>query len=279
MPTADLGDLKICYETQGEGEAVLLVPPSWWPSNTWNVGVVQVLAKKYRTIIFDCRGTGRSSKPKDGYTVSQLGKDCARLLENLKVSRCHAVGFALGGQIVQALAIERPDLVASLTMAAAGPGSKRLDGGPRDLSPEAAREIHEMGFERYIKGHIDNDHMAYNPNFYREHRDLATALADALWSGQSTVEQFRLHEEARLTWDALARAPEVKVPTLILCGADDDVNRRGSTPVGTARRLAELVPGCELFLAPGVKHMTFWDGGGALAGLEDFLARHPIRGS
>ena len=53
----------------------------------------------------------------------------------------------------------------------------------------------------------------------------------------------RFHEEARLTWDALAKAPEVKVPTLILCGADDDVNRRGSTPVGTARRLGELVPG------------------------------------
>src|SRR5712692_10978464 len=264
MPTADLGDLKIYYETQGEGEAILLVPPSWWPIDTWNVGVVPVLAKKYRTIIFDCRGTGRSSKPNDGYTVSQFGKDCAGLLKNLKVSRCHAVGFALGGQIVQALAIERPDLVTTLTMAAAGPGSKRLDGGPRDLSPEAAREIHEMGFEQYIKGHIDNDGMAFNPKFYHEHRDLAAALASALWSGQSTVEQFRLHEEARLTWDALAQAPQIKVPTLILCGEDDDVNRRGSMPVGTARRLAELVPGAELALIPDVKHMTFWDGNGAM---------------
>jgi 3-oxoadipate enol-lactonase len=279
MPAADLGDLKIYYETQGEGEAVLLVPPSWWPSNTWNVGVVPVLSKQYRTIIFDCRGTGRSDKPKDGYTVSQFGKDCARLLENLKVSRCHAVGFALGGQIVQALAIERPDLVATLTMAAAGPGSKRLDGGPRDLSPEAAREIREMGFEQYIKTHINNDGMAFDPAFYREHRDLANTLADALWSGQSTEEQFGYHEKARLTWDALAKAAEVKVPTLILCGADDDVNRRGSTPVGTARRLGELVPGAELALVPNVRHMTFWDGDGALKALQDFLARHPIRGS
>jgi pimeloyl-ACP methyl ester carboxylesterase len=276
MPTADLGDLKIHYETQGERESILLVPPSWWPADTWNVGVVPVLAKKYRTIIFDCRGTGRSSKTNAGYTVSQFSNDCAKLLENLKVSRCHAVGFALGGQIAQALAIERPDLVATLTMAAAGPGSKRLDGGPRDSSPEATREIREMGFEQYIKAHIDNDGMAFNPKFYREHRDLAAALASALWSGQSTVEQFRLHEEARLTWDALARAPQIKVPTLILCGADDDVNRRGSTPVGTARRLAELVPGAELVLVPGVRHMTFWDGDGALAALQEFLARHPI---
>jgi pimeloyl-ACP methyl ester carboxylesterase len=69
----------------------------------------------------------------------------------------------------------------------------------------------------------------------------------------------------------------VKVPTLVLCGEDDDVNRGGSTPVGTARKLGELVPGAELALIPGVKHMTFWDGTGALSALQDFLARHPIK--
>jgi pimeloyl-ACP methyl ester carboxylesterase len=66
------------------------------------------------------------------------------------------------------------------------------------------------------------------------------------------------------------------VPTLILCGADDDVARRGSTPVGTARRLAELTPGAELFLVPATKHMTFWDDNGGLAALADFLLRHPF---
>ena len=276
MPTANIGDVSLYYEELGQGEPVLLVPPSWWPAATWNVGVVPVLSRRHHTIIFDCRGTGRSSKPKNGYTVQQFAQDGIALLSHLGVSRCHIVGFALGGQIVQAMAIARSDLVATLTMAAAGPGSKTLSGSPRDLSPEAAREIREMGFEQYIKAHINNDGMAFNPGFYREHRDLAKALADALWSGQSTVEQFGRHEEARLTWDALARAPEIKVPTLILCGADDDVNRRGSTPVGTARRLGELVPGAELALIPGVRHMTFWDGDGALLALRNFLEHHPV---
>jgi 3-oxoadipate enol-lactonase len=276
MPTALLDDVELYYETEGNGEPVLLVPPSWWPSDTWKIGVVPALSNRYRTIIFDCRGTGRSGKPTGGYSVTQFAQDAAALVQHLKIPHCHAVGFALGGQIVQALAIARPDLVATLTMAAAGPGSKTLSGAPRDLSPEAAREIREMGFEQYIRSHVDNDGMAYNPAYYREHRDLATALASALWSGQSTVEQFRLHEQARLTWDALGKAPEVKVPTLILCGADDDVNRRGSTPVETARRLAELVPDCERALIPGVRHMTFWDGDGALIALQDFLQRHPI---
>ena len=85
-----------------------------------------------------------------------------------------------------------------------------------------------------------------------------------------------MHEQARLTWDTLAEAPKVKVPTLVLCGAEDGVERRGSTPVATAKKLAALIPSAELTLIPKTKHMTFWDGEGALSAVQDFLARHPI---
>jgi pimeloyl-ACP methyl ester carboxylesterase len=276
MPSANLDDIEIYYEAQGEGEPVLLVPASFWPSDTWKVTVVPFLSRRFRTIIFDPRGTGRSSKPKDGFTVAQFARDCSALLAHLAIGRCHAVGFALGGQVVQAMAIERPGLVATLTIAASGPGKKTLSGTPRSMSPGTEREIREMGFERYIRGYVENDTMAFSPDFYRQHGDVVMALADAVWSGQSTVETFRRHEDARLTWDILAKAPEVRVPCLVLCGADDSVSRRGSTPVETARRLAEVTPRSELCLIPTVKHMTFWDGTGALSALEDFLTRHPI---
>ena len=95
--------------------------------------------------------------------------------------------------------------------------------------------------------------------------------------GQSTVEQYHIHEQARLSWDTLAGAPKVEVPTLVLCGADDGVERRGSTPAATAKMLAPLILGAELALIPKTRHMTFWDGEGALIALQGFLARHPIR--
>ena len=277
MPTAKIGAVDIYYEEQGQGDPVLLAPPSWWPCDTWKVSVVPFLSKRFRAIVFDCRGTGYSSKPDNGYTIEQFAKDCAELLEYLKVSRCHAAGFALGGQIAQALAIQRPDLVATLTIAAAGAGTKATDGGPRVIRNTDEEEIREHGFERFIRGHVENTHMAFNSTFYDAHPEVVKALSDALWRRQTSPEQHRYHYEARRTWDTLGNAPKVKVPTLILCGARDDVNRGGSTPVGTARKLAERVPGCELALVPDVKHMTFWDGDGALIALEDFLQRHRIQ--
>jgi len=277
MPSAKIGDIDIYYEEQGQGEPVLLAPPSWWPSDTWKVSVVPFLSKRYRTIIFDCRGTGYSSKPDHGYNIEQFAKDCAGLLGYLKVSRCHAAGFALGGQIAQALAIQRPDLVATLTIAAAGAGTKATDGGPRVIRNTDEEEIREHGFERFIRGHVENTHMAFNATFYDAHPEVVKALSDALWRRQTSPEQHRYHYEARRTWDTLGNAAKVKVSTLILCGAQDDVNRGGSTPVGTARKLGELVPGSELALVPDVKHMTFWDGDGALIALQDFLQRHRIQ--
>ena len=170
MPTVKLNGVEIYFEIQGSGEPVLLVPPNWWPCATWNVGVVPVLSKRFRTIIYDGRGTGRSAKPAEGYSVRQFALDGIELLQQLGVSRCHLVGFAIGGQIVQAMAIERPELVASLTISTTGPGVRRLDGTMREVGPEALDEINKIGFEKYILEHIDNDHMAYNPEFYRSHR-------------------------------------------------------------------------------------------------------------
>lgn len=277
MPKAAIGDIELYYEEEGQGEPVLLAPPSWWPSDTWKVAVVPFLSKHYRTIIFDCRGTGHSSKPDHGYTIEQFAEDCAGLLEHLRIRQAHAVGFALGGQIVQALAIRRPDLIATVTIAAAGAGMKATSGAPREVRNTDAEEIREHGFERFIRNHIENIHMAFNADFYKAHPGQVQALSDALWKRQTSPEQHRFHFEARRTWDTLGNAARIKVPALILCGAEDDVNRGGSTPVGTARRLGELVPGCELALVPHVKHMTFWDGDGALRALEKFLQRHPIR--
>ena len=47
MPKANLGDVEIYYEVQGEGEPVLFAPASWWPSDTWNVSVVPFLSQAF----------------------------------------------------------------------------------------------------------------------------------------------------------------------------------------------------------------------------------------
>src|SRR5262249_11431055 len=51
-------------------------------------------AQHYRTIVFDNRGVGRTSKPAGPYTIHEMADDAARLLDVLDVPRAHVVGVS-----------------------------------------------------------------------------------------------------------------------------------------------------------------------------------------
>src|SRR5207302_6478311 len=68
-------------------------------------------ARSHRMIALDFRGHGRSSAPEDGYEVRALTADVAGLVDDLGCTDTIAVGHSLGGAIVCALAVDRPDLV------------------------------------------------------------------------------------------------------------------------------------------------------------------------
>ena len=120
--------------------------------------------------------------------------------------------------------------LAALARVRAAEYEQALDLYDEALALADEEEIREHGFEQFIRGHIENTHMAFNSKFFEDHQDVVKALSDALWKRQTSPEQHRYHFAARRTWDTLANAPKVKVPALVLCGAGDDVNRGGSTP-------------------------------------------------
>ena len=64
MAIANVNGVEIYYETQGSGEPVLLVPRSWWPCATWNVVVVPILSRRYRTIIDAAAGRDEAVSPR-----------------------------------------------------------------------------------------------------------------------------------------------------------------------------------------------------------------------
>ena len=61
-------------------------------------------------IIFDYPGVGRSSG-KTPSTVPELAKYALAFCQALDLNRINAVGFSLGGMIVQQLSAEHPELL------------------------------------------------------------------------------------------------------------------------------------------------------------------------
>src|SRR2546422_549875 len=77
---------------------------------------VKALAGRWRVLRYDTRGHGGSDAPAGPYTLDELAEDARALLGALGISTTHWVGLSMGGMIGQTLALEAPELFASLVL-------------------------------------------------------------------------------------------------------------------------------------------------------------------
>jgi len=117
MPYAEVGDIRLYYELQGEGPPVVLLPGLGADTRLFS-SIVPLLASGHQLIVLDPRGAGRSYKPTGRYTIGQMAADVAGLLGTLGIARAHVMGYSMGGKIALQLAADHPALVDRLVLAA-----------------------------------------------------------------------------------------------------------------------------------------------------------------
>ena len=106
-----------------EGPPLVLVHGFGGDLNNWLFNQ-PALSESHRVIALDLPGHGRSAKDVGGGDLASLAETLAAVLDTLGIERAHLVGHSLGGAAVLALALERPERAASLTLispAALGP--------------------------------------------------------------------------------------------------------------------------------------------------------------
>jgi 3-oxoadipate enol-lactonase len=113
-------DVDLYFETSGEGEPVLFIHGLGSCGEDW-APQVAFFRQRYRVITFDLRGHGRSSKPPHGYSIERFAADTAALLRALDTGPVHVVGISLGGMVAFQLAVDAPQLVASMAIVNSGP--------------------------------------------------------------------------------------------------------------------------------------------------------------
>ncbi len=122
MPNLKLDDVSLHYQTTGveetDGvETIVLIHGLGANLAFWYMGVARWLARKYRIVIYDLRGHGRSSVPSAGYTLQRMAQDLRQLLDSLAVEQAHLVGHSFGARVALSYAIQTPDRVSTLTVA------------------------------------------------------------------------------------------------------------------------------------------------------------------
>jgi len=117
--TQPCGAAAIEYFSQGRGEPVVLLPGSGF-----GVAYLEPLAEAlagggYRTLRINPRGAGNSRGSLE-INYHDRGADVGCVVEALGLGPVHLIGHAFGNRIARILAADRPDLVRSVTLLAAG---------------------------------------------------------------------------------------------------------------------------------------------------------------
>jgi aminoacrylate hydrolase len=114
------------YEWHGpaEGEVLILSPGLGGSAHYWAPNLA-AFAGRYRVLLYDHRGTGRSDRGlPDDLTVEDMARDLLTLMDALELHRAHFIGHAAGGLIGLALAAIAPARLGKLVVAN---GWARLD--------------------------------------------------------------------------------------------------------------------------------------------------------
>src|SRR5260370_29306479 len=108
MPKVQVGDVNLNYDLHGNGEPILMIMGLGASSAAWDPELVEDLARTFRVITFDNRGTGQSDKPDAPYSIEMFAHDPAGLLEKLEVPPAHILRLPNGGNIAQEFAPRHP---------------------------------------------------------------------------------------------------------------------------------------------------------------------------
>lgn len=271
MPRAQLSSgIELEYETFGDpGDPTLLLVMGFGAQLIlWQESFCQLFVDAgFHVVRFDNRDCGLSSHldgvevdigelmgavlgdgpmPDVPYLLSDMAADAIGLLDHLGVQRAHVMGASMGGMIVQTMAIEYPERLASVVSVMSTTGDRAVGAATdearaalltppptdRDGYIEASTSSLVFGSKRYGDAELirANAARAYDRAFYPEGapRQLAAIFA----SGDRT--------EALRT---------VEVPTLVIHGRDDTL-----IDVSGGIATAEAIPGADLLVLADMGH-------------------------
>ncbi len=117
MPRISIGDCHIHYERHGAGFPVLFISGLNGHGAYWR-DQVPAFAKSFEVVVHDHRGIGQSDHSRSAYTVERMAGDVVQLMDALSIAKAHIVGHSTGGAMAQVLALEHPQRLASVVIAA-----------------------------------------------------------------------------------------------------------------------------------------------------------------
>lgn len=258
--------MRLHVETAGQGPALVLLHGFTGNAGTW-LPLLPVLAEHFRVLAVDLPGH-RYSPPPGALRLPELAETLVSVLDRVGVARAHWLGYSMGGRAALHVALAHPGRVDALVLESSAPGIA-------DASARAARAAADDrladtlvrdGLRPFVEAWARQPLFATQarlPEATRA-REQAVRLGNGATGLAAALRAFGAGTQAPL-WDAL---PDLRMPTLVVVGADDP------TYAAIGARMVAAIPGAELATIARAGHATHLENPvDFAAAVVDFLRR------
>jgi pimeloyl-ACP methyl ester carboxylesterase len=220
---APVDGIRIWFATFGHGQPVVLLHGGLATANYWG-NQVRALQQRYRVVVMDSRGHGRSTRDQQPFGYDLMAGDVLGLLNFLGIEKAAMVGWSDGAILGLDIAMHHPERLSKLFAFAA------------NSDPSGVADIaHSPVFTAYIA---------------RAEREYA-ALSPTPGQYKSFLAQITRMWETQPNWTA-ADLHRITVPTWIVDADHDEAIKRVNTEF-----MAANIPNAGLLLQPQVSHFSF----------------------
>jgi 3-oxoadipate enol-lactonase len=242
----------------GDGApGVLALHPLALSGAVWN-GVGDGAAARLGLMGLDARGHGDS--PWDGkpFTVEDMADDAAAVIEATAPGPVGVIGLSMGGSTALVLAARRPDLVSRVVLANASAcyGPDRIE--------RWAERAHLAEFKpREQQLEFQRDRW-FGTAFREAHPETVSRVCDIFLRTTGAAHAAACRALGGL--DATDQLGKITAPAVVVVGSEDY-----ATPPAMARAIAAGIPGAELMMLEGARHMSLVERPSAWARIEAHL--------
>ncbi len=263
MPRIQVNGIGLHYDERGSGPPLLMIMGYGASATLWSDAYLDRMARSFRVLALDNRGTGGSEKRDEPVTMGMMAADAAGLLEALGLESAHVYGVSMGGMIAQELALRHPARMQRLVLGCTHPGGRQavqaaletlaLLGPAKGLSP---REAVGRIYQAMATAETRRDRAAFLDD-----------MTDRLLARPTPVVTLVRHMEAVQGFDAYERLTGITAPALVITGDRDIL-----VPPENSRMIAGRIPNARLLVLPGAAHNFFWEAAEESArAVEEFL--------
>ena len=238
MANVRVDDVQIHYDLIGEGFPLIMIMGLGANVDWWDPRMILELSKKFKVVMFDNRGAGRTDVSNRSYTVKLFADDTAGFMNALGISRAHVLGISMGGMIAQELALNYPEKVEKLILCSTNCG------GSKSIPP-SGEVLRLLVADRSLLSPEEIARMVipllFTKDFIKRNQDFMELSIQQIMKAPISNEAYMRQLKAIMEFDTYDRLHQIEVPTLILHGRQDVL-----VPFENASILAEAIPNAKV---------------------------------